>query len=106
MNYVGQLAGQVFVTVKELYKGLNPATLSGCIDIIVVRQPNGSLQCSPFHVRFGKMGVLRSREKVVDIEINGESVDLHMKLGDNGEAFFVQETDNDQVRRPAATGTS
>lgn len=34
----------------------------------------------------------------VDIEINGEAVDLHMKLGDNGEAFFVQETDNDQVR--------
>ncbi|XP_036904626.1 phosphatidate phosphatase LPIN1 isoform X2 [Sturnira hondurensis] len=106
MNYVGQLAGQVFVTVKELYKGLNPATLSGCIDIIVVRQPNGSLQCSPFHVRFGKMGVLRSREKVVDIEINGESVDLHMKLGDNGEAFFVQETDNDQEVVPVHLATS
>ncbi|XP_047638581.1 phosphatidate phosphatase LPIN1 isoform X4 [Phacochoerus africanus] len=106
MNYVGQLAGQVFVTVKELYKGLNPATLSGCIDIIVVRQPNGSLQCSPFHVRFGKMGVLRSREKVVDIEINGESVDLHMKLGDNGEAFFVQETDNDQEVIPTHLATS
>uniref|UniRef100_H0X9G9 phosphatidate phosphatase n=1 Tax=Otolemur garnettii TaxID=30611 RepID=H0X9G9_OTOGA len=106
MNYVGQLAGQVFVTVKELYKGLNPATLSGCIDIIVVRQPNGNLQCSPFHVRFGKMGVLRSREKVVDIEINGESVDLHMKLGDNGEAFFVQETDNDQEMVPMYLATS
>uniref|UniRef100_A0A8C7EF54 Lipin N-terminal domain-containing protein n=1 Tax=Nothoprocta perdicaria TaxID=30464 RepID=A0A8C7EF54_NOTPE len=103
MNYVGQLAGQVFVTVKELYKGLNPATLSGCIDIIVVRQPDGNLQCSPFHVRFGKMGVLRSREKVVDIEINGEAVDLHMKLGDNGEAFFVQEMDNDQVRVKTST---
>ncbi|KAG7239151.1 hypothetical protein INR49_029902 [Caranx melampygus] len=96
MNYVGQLAGQVFVQVKELYRGLNPATLSGCIDVIVVRQPDGSLQCSPFHVRFGKMGVLRSREKVVDMEINGEPVDLHMKLGDNGEAFFVKETENDQ----------
>lgn len=96
----------MFVTVKELYKGLNPATLSGCIDIIVVRQPNGSLQCSPFHVRFGKMGVLRSREKVVDIEINGESVDLHMKLGDNGEAFFVQETDNDQEVIPMHLATS
>nr|XP_057913467.1 phosphatidate phosphatase LPIN1 isoform X2 [Doryrhamphus excisus] len=96
MNYVGQLAGQVFVQVKELYRGLNPATLSGCIDVIVVRQPDGSLQCSPFHVRFGKMGVLRSREKVVDMEINGENVDLHMKLGDNGEAFFVQEMENDQ----------
>ncbi|MEQ2158627.1 hypothetical protein GOODEAATRI_014339 [Goodea atripinnis] len=57
--------GQVFVQVKELYRGLNPATLSGCIDVIVVRQPDGSLHCSPFHVRFGKMGVLRSREKVV-----------------------------------------
>ncbi|XP_069092050.1 phosphatidate phosphatase LPIN1 isoform X1 [Pleurodeles waltl] len=106
MNYVGQLAGQVFVTVKELYRGLNPATLSGCIDVIVVRQPNGNLQCSPFHVRFGKMGVLRSREKVVDIEINGECVDLHMKLGDNGEAFFVQETENDQEFIPSHLATS
>ncbi|KAF7247888.1 Phosphatidate phosphatase LPIN1 [Varanus komodoensis] len=106
MNYVGQLAGQVFVTVKELYKGLNPATLSGCIDVIVVRQPDGTLQCSPFHVRFGKMGVLRSKEKVVDIEINGESVDLHMKLGDNGEAFFVEETEGDQEAIPYHLATS
>ncbi|XP_049445690.1 phosphatidate phosphatase LPIN1-like isoform X2 [Epinephelus fuscoguttatus] len=106
MNYVGQLAGQVFVQVKELYRGLNPATLSGCIDVIVVRQPDGSLQCSPFHVRFGKMGVLRSREKVVDMEINGEPVDLHMKLGDNGEAFFVQETENDQEVVPSYLATS
>lgn len=68
MNYVGQLAGQVFVQVKELYRGLNPATLSGCIDVIVVRQPDGSLQCSPFHVRFGKLGVLRSKEKVVSMK--------------------------------------
>uniref|UniRef100_A0A3Q1BN43 phosphatidate phosphatase n=1 Tax=Amphiprion ocellaris TaxID=80972 RepID=A0A3Q1BN43_AMPOC len=106
MNYVGQLAGQVFVQVKELYRGLNPATLSGCIDVIVVRRPDGSLQCSPFHVRFGKLGVLRSREKVVDMEINGEPVDLHMKLGDNGEAFFVQETENDQEVVPSYLATS
>lgn len=65
MNYVGQLAETVFVTVKGLYRGLNPATLTGGIDVIVVRQPDGSYQCSPFHVRFGKLGVLRSKEKVV-----------------------------------------
>uniref|UniRef100_W5LIR8 phosphatidate phosphatase n=1 Tax=Astyanax mexicanus TaxID=7994 RepID=W5LIR8_ASTMX len=106
MNYVGQLAGQVFVQVKELYRGLNPATLSGCIDVIVVRQPDGSLQCSPFHVRFGKMGVLRSREKVVDIEINGEPVSLHMKLGENGEAFFVKETESDMEMVPPYLATS
>lgn len=67
MNYVGQLAGQVLVTVKELYKGINQATLSGCIDVVVVRQRDGTYQCSPFHVRFGKLGVLRSKEKVVSL---------------------------------------
>lgn len=65
MNYVGQLAETVFGTVKELYRGLNPATLSGGIDVLVVKQEDGSFRCSPFHVRFGKLGVLRSREKVV-----------------------------------------
>ncbi|XP_059184903.1 phosphatidate phosphatase LPIN2-like isoform X2 [Centropristis striata] len=104
MNIVGQFAETVFVTVKELYRGLNPATLTGGIDVIVVRQPDGSFQCSPFHVRFGKLGVLRSKEKIVDIEINGEVVDLHMKLGDNGEAFFVEENENHEV--PAHLCTS
>lgn len=33
----------------------------------------------------------------MDIEINGEPVDLHMKLGDNGEAFFVEENENTGV---------
>ncbi|XP_015678681.1 phosphatidate phosphatase LPIN2 [Protobothrops mucrosquamatus] len=105
MNYVGQLAG-LLVTMKELYKGLNQATLSGCIDVIVVRQQDGTYLCSPFHVRFGKLGVLRSKEKVIDIEINGEAVDLHMKLGDNGEAFFVQETEEKFENVPAHLATS
>ncbi|XP_067887804.1 phosphatidate phosphatase LPIN2 isoform X2 [Heterodontus francisci] len=102
MNYVGQL----LVTVKELYKGLNPATLSGCIDAIVVQQQDGTYQCSPFHVRFGKLGVLRSQENVIDIEINGDPVDLHMKLGDNGEAFFVQETEEENEKVPPHLATS
>ncbi|XP_034725099.1 phosphatidate phosphatase LPIN2-like isoform X5 [Etheostoma cragini] len=106
MNIVGQFAETVFVTVKELYRGLNPATLTGGIDVIVVRQPDGSFQCSPFHVRFGKLGVLRSKEKIVDIEINGESVDLHMKLGDNGEAFFVEENENKELQVPPHLCTS
>ncbi|XP_008058771.1 phosphatidate phosphatase LPIN3 [Carlito syrichta] len=106
MNYVGQLAETVFGTVKELYRGLNPATLSGGIDVLVVKQMDGSFQCSPFHVRFGKLGVLRSREKVVDIEINGEPVDLHMKLGDSGEAFFVQELESDEEPVPPRLCTS
>lgn len=37
------------------------------------------------------------------MEINGDPVDLHMKLGDNGEAFFVQETEGDQVKNRSTT---
>jgi len=59
----------------------------------VVEQPDGRLVASPFHVRFGKYGVLHSREKVVDIEVNGEPVDLRMKLGENGEAYFVDDSE-------------
>ncbi|XP_073736516.1 phosphatidate phosphatase LPIN3 isoform X2 [Callorhinus ursinus] len=106
MNYVGQLAGTVLGTMKDIYRGLNPATLSGGIDVLVVKQVDGSFRCSPFHVRFGKLGVLRSREKVVDIEINGEPVDLHMKLGDSGEAFFIQELESDDEHVPPCLCTS
>ena len=42
---------------------INAATLSGCIDIIVVEQPDGVLKCSPFHVRFGKAKVFFKPEK-------------------------------------------
>lgn len=88
--------------VRGFYNEINSATLTGAIDVVVVRQEDGSYIGSPFHVRFGKLGVLRSREKIVDIEINGEPVSLQMKLGDAGEAFFVEEVDND----PSEFGTS
>ena len=31
----------------------------------------------------------------VDIEINGEPVDIQMKLGDSGEAFFVHQVEDE-----------
>lgn len=39
----------------------------------------------------------------IDIEVNGEPVDLHMKLGDNGEAFFVQEAEEQNVSTQVPT---
>ncbi|XP_044020662.1 phosphatidate phosphatase LPIN1 isoform X3 [Aphidius gifuensis] len=87
MNYIGKFISNF----RDFYNEINAATLTGAIDVIVVEQDDGSYTCSPFHVRFGKLGVLRSREKVVDIEINGEAQNIHMKLGDSGEAFFVEE---------------
>jgi phosphatidate phosphatase LPIN len=78
---------------------LNPATLSGAIDIVVVKQESGEFVCSPFHVRFGKLKLLRPSDKVVmnvykvEMQINGNVVDIPMKVGDAGEAFFVVETE-------------
>ncbi|XP_049780674.1 phosphatidate phosphatase LPIN2 isoform X4 [Schistocerca cancellata] len=83
--------GKFISNFRDFYNEINAATLTGAIDVVVVEQPDGNFTCSPFHVRFGKLGVLRSREKVVDIEINGEPQDIHMKLGESGEAFFVEE---------------
>lgn len=59
------LLGKFFTNFREFYKDINAATLTGAIDVVVVEQPDGSYTCSPFHVRFGKLGVLRSREKIV-----------------------------------------
>ncbi|KAJ2993183.1 Nuclear elongation and deformation protein 1 [Globomyces sp. JEL0801] len=80
--------------VGSFYGEINPATLSGAIDIVVVKQPNGDLMASPFHVRFGKLKLLRPSDKIVELSVNNNPVDIVMKVGDQGEAFFVVEADN------------
>ncbi|XP_030388240.1 phosphatidate phosphatase LPIN3 isoform X2 [Scaptodrosophila lebanonensis] len=97
---------RMFSNFRDFYNDINAATLTGAIDVIVVEQKDGEFQCSPFHVRFGKLGVLRSREKVVDIEINGAPVDIQMKLGDSGEAFFVEECPEDDEELAENLATS
>ncbi|KAF8418933.1 Lipin/Ned1/Smp2-domain-containing protein [Tirmania nivea] len=88
MQYVRSISG----SVSKAWNSVNPATLSGAIDVIVVEQENGDLACSPFHVRFGKFSLLRPSDKKVEFQVNGEKTDFAMKLGDGGEAFFVFET--------------
>ena len=91
MQYVRGVAS----AVAKTYSSINPATLSGAIDVIVVEQEDGSLACSPFHVRFGKFQLLRPSDKKVVFTVNGKKQDFAMKLGDAGEAFFVFETQHD-----------
>jgi phosphatidate phosphatase LPIN len=71
----------VLSTLKSAYNNINPSTLNGrdlikkknifmficigAIDIIVVKQEDGTLRCTPFHVRFGKLGVLQSLQNKV-----------------------------------------
>lgn len=70
--------GRAFSSVSSYYKEINPATLSGAIDIIVVCRSSTEVDsdtgeqkhvdefaCSPWHVRFGKLSVLRPVERKV-----------------------------------------
>ncbi|AET40367.1 phosphatidate phosphatase PAH1 Ecym_5631 [Eremothecium cymbalariae DBVPG len=91
MQYVGRAIG----SVTKSWSSINPATLSGAIDVIVVEHLNGELSCSPFHVRFGKFQILKPSQKKVEVIVNGQSTNIPMKLGDSGEAYFVFETDSD-----------
>jgi phosphatidate phosphatase LPIN len=88
MQYVRNLSD----SVSTAWNSINPATLSGAIDVIVVERDDGTLACSPFHVRFGKFSLLRPYEKKVEFRINGVKQHYSMKLGEGGEAFFVFET--------------
>ncbi|CAK5100353.1 unnamed protein product [Meloidogyne enterolobii] len=60
---------------------------------------------TPFHVRFGKYGVFNYDDKYVDIQINNEEIDLKMKLGGNGVAFFVEKSE-EETELPSHLETS
>lgn len=90
-----QYVGRAIDSVSKTWSSINPATLSGAIDVIVVDHPDGTLACSPFHVRFGKFQILKPSQKKVEVIVNGKSTNIPMKLGDSGEAYFVFETTSD-----------
>ena len=125
MQYVGRLVSSVYNTITP---SINPSTLNGAIDVIVVerevetdvpvtlddgtqstvRKRTTELSGSPFHVRFGKMSVLRPGERKVTLHLNGSSEPLPfaMKVGENGEAFFIMEIDEDAEDVPEDLVTS
>jgi phosphatidate phosphatase PAH1 len=67
----------------------NSATLSGCIDIVVIEHADGSYSSTPFHARFGKLKVFKSEHKVINIVVNGKDTGIKMRLGKSGEAYFL-----------------
>lgn len=73
------------------FVGGSTNTQAGAIDIIAIRRSDGSLSCSPFHVKLGKIPK-KGEKKLVSLKVNGKDVPLSMKLGPAGEAFFVERT--------------
>ncbi|XP_020275805.1 phosphatidate phosphatase PAH1-like [Asparagus officinalis] len=65
---------------------------SGAVDIIVVKQQDGTYRSTPWYVQFGKFqGVLKGADKIVRIFVNGVEANFHMYLDNSGEAYFLRE---------------
>ncbi|CAF4073323.1 unnamed protein product [Adineta steineri] len=83
-------------TIQSTYNSINPHNFSGAIDVIVIKQEDETLQCTPFHVRFGKLDVIQHQQKRVYVSVNDHLIeDLWMQLGDAGEAVFIDNTEAD-----------
>ncbi|XP_019245087.1 PREDICTED: phosphatidate phosphatase PAH2-like isoform X2 [Nicotiana attenuata] len=92
MNTMGRIGSYIGRGVSSVSGTFHP--FGGAVDIIVVEQPDGSFKSSPWYVRFGKFqGVLKAKEKVVHITVNGIEAGFHMYLDNRGQAFFLKELD-------------
>jgi len=98
----------VINNVSRFASNINPSTLSGSIDVVFVKQTDGRFKSTPFFIKFGKIGVIQAKEKIIYIEINGREIDKTMVLDDNGVAFFddpaghnqqahVKQTDEEKI---------
>lgn len=105
MQAMGKLGSYIGRSVYTVSGPFHP--FGGAVDIIVVEQPDGTYKSSPWYVRFGKFqGVLKTREKVVRISVNGVEAGFHMFLDHKGEAFFLKEVDleeGDSLRSPPSS---
>ena len=94
MNYLRGAVSAISAPY-QYYKDINPSTLTGAIDVIVISRPKvtdsegGDKQdhasasdereyaCSPFHVRFGKWQVLRPADKKVCTSLGPQHLIIH-----------------------------
>ncbi|KAK1405743.1 Phosphatidate phosphatase [Heracleum sosnowskyi] len=92
---VGKLGSYISRGVYTVSAPFHP--FGGAVDIVVVEQQDGTFKSSPWYVRFGKFqGVLKAKEKAIDINVNGDDADFCMYLDHTGEAYFIVEVDTEE----------
>ncbi|XP_050213036.1 phosphatidate phosphatase PAH2-like isoform X3 [Mercurialis annua] len=90
MYAVGRLGNYITRGVYTVSGPFHP--FGGAVDIVVVEQPDGTFKSSPWYVRFGKFqGVLKAKQEMVNISVNGVESDFHMYLDQRGQAYFLRE---------------
>ena len=61
---------------------------TGAMDILVIESPNEVFKSSAFHVRFGSLKVIKSKEQDIEIYVNSKKKNVTMKLSSSGDAYF------------------
>eukprot|EP01018_Ginkgo_biloba_P028432 Gb_16345 [translate_table: standard] len=98
MHAAGRLGNYISQGVLSASGPLNP--FGGAVDIIVVKQEDGTFKSTPWHVKSGKvLGVIKRREKILNLTVNGVEANFHMYLDRNGRAYFLNEV-NSHVDEP------
>ena len=68
---------------------------SGSMDILVIESTNGVLKSSAFHVRFGSLKVIKSKEQNIEIFVNSKKTSVTMILSSSGDAYFLYDKDKE-----------
>ncbi|XP_024013238.1 phosphatidate phosphatase PAH2 isoform X2 [Eutrema salsugineum] len=93
MNAVVRIGSYIYRGVGTVSGPFHP--FGGAIDIIVVEQPDGTFKSSPWYVRFGKFqGVLKNRQNLIKIDVNGVDSGFNMYLAHTGQAYFLREVED------------
>ena len=94
----------MFNKIKKTY---NPATLSGAHDIIVIEQSDGTLKSTPWHLRFGKLGLMHHAGKVISISINDNSAPFLMYVDSYGRGqFFASQVVKEEMKEKPTSSVS
>ena len=56
------------------------ATLTGALDVVAVRYDDGHIECTPFHIRFGKWKLFHAQKRHIRVSVNGVRSELYMKV--------------------------
>ena len=69
--------------------GFNHSVFSGAMDVIAIKDKNGEIRSTSFHVRFGSFKVLKSKSELIEISTNNIKTNVTMKLSSSGDAYFT-----------------
>lgn len=59
--------------------------------MVVVKQPDGTLQATSLKVKFGYFKILNAKEKLVKVKVNEKETNLILRLSESGDVYFPEE---------------